>query len=101
MKRLQQLFLDHIILLGRDYERLPMFPDLTPLDFFVWGYNKSKAFLTPPANLADLRQRITMEVAQIPLDIVIRAIHKMRRSAKLCILNDGGHIEERFGLRAD
>ena len=41
-----------------------------------------------------------MEAAQIPQDMIIRAMHEMRR-AELCIPNDGGHIEGGFGLRAD
>ena len=53
MERLQQLFLDCLILLGRDHGWPPMFPDLTFLDFFVWGYLICKVFLTQPANLAD------------------------------------------------
>ena len=99
MERLQQLFLDCIISLGRDHDWLPRSPDLTPLDFFVWGYPKSKVFLTPPANLADLRQRITMEAAQIPQNMTIQVLPEIR--AELCIRNDGGHIEGRFGQRAD
>ena len=35
MERLQQLFLDPIILLGRDHKWLLGSLDLTPLDFFV------------------------------------------------------------------
>ena len=101
MERLQQLFLDRIILLGLDPEWPPRSLDLTPLDLFVWGYLKSKVFLIPPANLADLRQRITMEAAQISQDMIIRATNKIRRRAELCIRNDGGNIEGCFGLRAD
>ena len=41
-----------------------------------------------------------MEAAQIPQDMIIRAMHEIRR-AEFCIRKDGGHIEERFGLRAD
>ena len=97
MERLQQLFLDRIISLGRDDEWPPRSPDLTPLDFYIWGYHKSKVFLTPPANLADLCQRITMEAAQIPQDMIIQAMQEMRR-AELCVRNDERHIEGRFGL---
>ena len=98
MERLQQLFLDRIISLGPDSEWPPRSLDLTPLDFFVWVYLKNKVFLTPPANLADLRQRITMEAAQIPQDMIIRATHEMRRRVELCIRNDGENIEGCFGL---
>ena len=90
MERLQQLFLDCIILLSHDQEWPPRSLDLIPFDFFVWGYLKSKVLLTPSANLADLRQRITMEAAQIPQDMIIQAMHEMRR-AELCIHNDRGH----------
>ena len=101
IERIQQLFLDRIISLGRDHEWPPRSPDLTPLDFFVCGYLKSKVFLTQPANLADLHQRITMEADQIPQDMIIRAMHDMRRRAEICIRNNGGHIEVRSGLRTD
>ena len=87
--------------MGRDHEWPPRSPDLTPLDFFVWGYLKSKVFLTQPANLADLHQRIRMKAAQIPQDMIIRAMRDMRRRAEICIRNNGGHIEGRSGLRTD
>lgn len=40
-------------------------PDLTPLDYFLWGYLKSKVYVTKPQNLDDLRQRIIDETALI------------------------------------
>ena len=101
IEHFQELFLDHIISPGCHHEWPSRSPDPTPFAYFVWGYLKSKVFLTPPANLADLRQRITMEAVQIPQDMIIRATHEMRKRAELCIRNDGGHIEGRFGLQAD
>ena len=46
MEHLQQLFLVPIDSLGRDHEWPPRSPDLTPLDFFVWGYLKSSVPLS-------------------------------------------------------
>jgi hypothetical protein len=41
-------------------------PDLTPLDFLVWGYVKDKVFVPPlPASFEELRTRITETVATI------------------------------------
>ena len=77
MERLQQ-FLDRIISLGSDPERPPRSLDLTPLDVFVRSYLKSKVFFIPQAILVDLRQRITMEAAQIPQDMIIRARTKCK-----------------------
>ena len=42
-----------------------------------------------------------MEAAQIPQNMIILAMHEIRRRAELCIRNHGEHIEGRFGLRAD
>jgi len=39
-------------------------PDLTPCDFFLWGFVKDTLFVPPlPANLQDLSNRITATVA--------------------------------------
>lgn len=42
-------------------------PDLTPLDFFLWGHLKSVVFATPPPTLADLENRIRVACAEITL----------------------------------
>ena len=39
----------------------PRSPDLTPCDFFLWGYLKNKVFTTSPENIDVLRQRIIEE----------------------------------------
>jgi hypothetical protein len=37
----------------------PRSPDLTPCDFFLWGYVKDKVYVSPiPRDLPQLRQRI-------------------------------------------
>lgn len=36
----------------------PRSPDMTPLDFFYWGYLKSKVYVTKPNDLDDLKERI-------------------------------------------
>jgi hypothetical protein len=47
----------------------PRSPDLTPMDFFFWGYLKSKVYTdTPFPDLDSLRQRIVDECAQVPLE---------------------------------
>ncbi|GBO09334.1 hypothetical protein AVEN_124315-1 [Araneus ventricosus] len=37
----------------------PRSPDLTTLNFFLWGHIKGHAYTTPPPTLQDLRRRIT------------------------------------------
>ena len=74
----------------------PRFPDLTPLDFFLWGYLKARVYVTPPVNLDDLQERITREVDVIRQDrrMIRRAVSQMRQRAQLCIERDGGHVED-------
>jgi hypothetical protein len=40
-------------------------PDLTPLDFFLWEYLKSKVYNNRLTNLEDLKQRIQHEIRLI------------------------------------
>jgi hypothetical protein len=43
----------------------PRSPDMTPLDFFLWGHLKSEVYEPPPENLNVLRQRILDECRKI------------------------------------
>jgi hypothetical protein len=48
-------------------------PDLTPCDYFLWGYVKEKVFVPPqPVNIPDLKNRITAAVETITHDLLIR-----------------------------
>ncbi|CAH1998188.1 unnamed protein product [Acanthoscelides obtectus] len=48
----------------------PRSPDLSTLDFFMWGHVKSKIFATQPTSLEDLRQRIVNEWIQVTPQIL-------------------------------
>ena len=59
---LRTKFENRVVALHHPIEWPPRSPDLTPLDFFLWGYLKQKVFRTPPASLVELRRRIVDEV---------------------------------------
>lgn len=42
----------------------PRSPDLTPLDFYLWGTIKAKIYKGRPQNLEELRDRITQACQQ-------------------------------------
>jgi hypothetical protein len=49
----------------------PRSPDLTPCDFFLWGYLKDRVYLPPlPVNLPELRRRIVAAVQSITPDML-------------------------------
>lgn len=84
--------------IGRDspYARWPpRSPDLTPSDYFLWGYIKSKVYHNenPVANLNELKNRIGHAFREVPLDMVARAIDNYPIRLQACWLNNGQHIE--------
>jgi hypothetical protein len=49
----------------------PHSSDLTPRDFFLWGFIKNRAFVPPlPATLAELRTRITAAITVSDHDVL-------------------------------
>ena len=79
--RLNEVFgNDHVIGLGHDVEWPPRSPDLTPCDFFLWGYLKNKVFSCPPHDIDMLRQRIIEEVnaSRHNREFIVNAVQKLR-----------------------
>ena len=73
-------------------------PDLTPCDFFLWGYIKSKVFKTPPPDIFTLRLRIINEFETLAnkREFISSAMSSMQRRAQICLERDGGHFEGQF-----
>ena len=96
MTRLRELFGNRIIALKEPVEWPRRSPHLTLLDFFVWGYLKSRVYQSPPANLNDLRERIRIESEALGRDrrMLRRVFQEMLHRARKCIERDGGHVEE-------
>ena len=94
-ERLRELFGQHVIALYHNMEWPPRSPDLTPCDFFLWGYLKSKVYISPPVDLTDLQNRISNKVDALRNSpaIIRRAVQAMLQRGQLCIERDGGHVE--------
>lgn len=98
MQRLRQLFPRRLVCLGEPQEWPPRSPDLTPLDFFLWGYLKAKVYTTVPANLQDLEARITREIVALRRTrMVRRSVEAMRGRAQKCLQLNGTQVEGRAG----
>jgi len=59
-------------------------PDLTPYDYFLWGYLKTKVFETRPRTIVDLKQRIQDEVAAIPVEMLREVMNSFRSRLEEC-----------------
>lgn len=74
-------------------EWAPRSPDLTPCDFFLWGYIKSKVYATKPRNLAELEEKIRTACTQID-EQMLQNVGKECIRRWLKILEIGGsHVE--------
>lgn len=73
----------------------PRSPNLTPLDFYLWGHLNSKVYEYRPNNLNELQDRINAEIVNINNDrnIFRKIENNLLRRLNLCVNEGGGHIE--------
>ena len=71
----------------------PRSPDLTPLDFYLWGSLKNDVYRSKPATLDDLRESIAMSCAAITLDRLQNVVQAADRRVRQCLDADCGHFE--------
>lgn len=72
----------------------PRSPDLTPLDFFLWGHLKSVVYSTRPRNIQELKERIQNECSKISRESLIRVEQAFRDRIEMCLHFEGGHFEQ-------
>jgi hypothetical protein len=70
-----------------------LFAGFDALRLFLWGYIKSLVYRTQPANLDELQQRIETAFANLPQEMVDRAvdahIHRLEKVPEV----EGGSVE--------
>ena len=70
----------------------PRSPDLTPPDFFLWGYLKDKVYARRPQDIDQLVQIIEEESQSIDGEVISRVFTVSSRCQR-CIRANGGHFE--------
>lgn len=68
-------------------------PDLTPLDFFLWGYLKSKVYVNRPQNINDLKERIRQEIRRITPDVISNVQNEFISRLGYCQIANGQQFE--------
>ena len=85
-------FGDRIISRSCDWFWPPRSPDITPCDFWLWGYLKRKVYTKKINNLSELKNAIIHEVNNIPTEMLRDVVYSVPdRLAKLKNEN-GQHI---------
>lgn len=93
MSYLKETFPDRLIALGSgDIVWPPRSPDLSPLDFYLWGFLKGKVYANNPKTLQDLKNNIETEIAAIPSETLKRVVANFRKRLIECEAQQGGHL---------
>lgn len=71
----------------------PYSPDLTPMDYFVWGFIKDKVYKNKPTTLQELRARIEQEFECIRAETLQKVMENFEKRIRTLVAREGEHIE--------
>ncbi|GFV89188.1 DUF4817 domain-containing protein [Trichonephila clavipes] len=84
---------DRIVSRHCRYPWPPRSPDLTPADFWLWGYLKSHVYLSGPSSLLELKDAIHREVSFMHPDMLHSAFAGFVTRLECLLPCGGGHVE--------
>jgi len=90
MTEIQSFFGDRVISKGF---WPPRSPDLTPPDYFLWGYLKGRVYQIKPRTIDALKANITEENQAVTTDVLERTFQNMARRVQSCLDANGGHFQ--------
>ena len=94
MEILRQTFPGRLISRFGDVEWMARSPDLSPLDYFLWGYLKGKVHRKKPTNITQLKAVIEEEIQSIGQEMLTRARNNLRYRAEICVRSGGQHLKD-------
>lgn len=90
LKHLEMFFGERVISRGLWPARSP---DLSPSDYFLWGYLKERVYQNCPRTVQDLRMNILSSVQNISSELLHNAVNSLIQRANLCIQVGGQHFQ--------
>jgi len=89
MPEIQSFFGDRVISKGL---WPPRSPDLTPPDYFLWGYLKGTVYRNKPRTTDTLKANITEEIQAVTVDVLARTFQNMAFRVQSCLDANGDHF---------
>ena len=71
----------------------PRSPDITPLDFFLWGYVKDGVYRAKVKDISDLKEKITAAVEAIDKEMLKRTLTEIEYRLDILRATNGAPIE--------
>ena len=91
LPRVREIFPGNLISRRGDINWPPPSPDLTPMDFFLWGYLK---YANKPTSLALLKENVRHEMAAITESVCRAAIRNFTVRSNECRGREGLHLDD-------
>lgn len=91
---LKRMFPDKLISKFGDIDWPPRSPDLTPLDFFLWGFLKGKVYTNKPQTIEQLKVNIREDIAAIQVETCENVMQNVLQRARICMVSRGGHLND-------
>lgn len=91
---LRDHFGKRVVSLKTDFEWAPHSPDLSPPDFFLWGYLKDKVYANKPRTISQLKVNIREEIRAIQRPVCKSVMLNFAMRLKKCTDLNGGHLEQ-------
>lgn len=93
---LQEQFPGRVISLRGDVSWPPRSPDLSPCDYFLWGYLKSEVYKVRPRTVEALKEAIADVIAGITPDMLRRVFENFIERLNMCVARQGRHLDDIF-----
>lgn len=94
MNLLASKFRGRILSRNGDANWPPRSCDLTPLDYFLWGYVKSKVYANNPQTIHDLKENIRRTIHEIEPQLCSDVIENFDKRIFSCQRSRGGHLAD-------
>ena len=94
MTVIREAFPGRLISRNVDIPLPPRSPDLSPSNFFLWGYLKSKVYQGRPRTIPELKEAIQSEIAAIPGAMLENVMKSFSDRLQECIQFEGRHLSD-------
>jgi hypothetical protein len=68
-------------------------PDLTPPDYFLWGYLKQVAYSNHPQTTEKLKQNSEVAISNISQETLKKVVRNMMTRVNTCYAENGSHFQ--------
>ena len=68
-------------------------PDLTPCDFFLWGWAKEQVYKENPQTIDELEASVNQVLKNVPLDFLRHTIENVPKRLQKLVEEEGGYVE--------